>query len=100
MDHFVVKKIYETACGLVIPECAVPGVENLFATGKPCQLLYKEVSERCVQVCEKMGIHSDDDQDLYLLLNSMDEICWLVAQEMFRCGMEYQKGQLPKRRTQ
>ena len=97
MDERLVREIFETACGYVIPDCAVPGVENLFATGKPCQMKYREVWERSIRICEKMGIHPDDDRDLYLLLNCMDEICWLVAREMFRYGIEYQKGQLPKK---
>ena len=94
MDDRFLKSVFETACGLLMPEYTVPGVENMFASGKACQLIYKEVWKKCLEICEKMGIHPDDDIDLQFILNRMDEICWLVGCEMFRCGMEYQKGNL------
>jgi len=97
-DEFV-ENVFETVYGMSLPAFAVPGVENLFAKGQPCLMMYEEIRTVCRHLCDRLGAAEDsefdEDRDLSKLLFCMDEMCRLVGCEMFRCGVEYQKGLLP-----
>ena len=97
MDEDFVCDVFDTVYGLMLPEFAVPGVEDLFGKGKPCLTIYTEVNKAYLRVCERLGIGPEfgfppEDHDLNEILNGMDDICRVVGYAMFRYGMEYQKG--------
>lgn len=100
MDEDFVCDVFDTVYGLMLPEFAVPGVEDLFAKEKPGLALYIEVNKAYLRVCERLDIGPEygfppEDHDLNQILNGMDDICRIVGYAMFRYGMEYQKGTLP-----
>ena len=44
MQKYSFEDIYYTLCGDICEECAVPGVENVYAEGSDCDVLYCEMS--------------------------------------------------------
>lgn len=85
MDRLDIWAVYETVLGQALPEAAVPGVKNLFEAGMACDQLYEEVTAACARICKRLGA-ANEDKDLEIVLDSMNRICSLVSQEMFRCG--------------
>ena len=79
-------KIYETVTGQVLPEYAHPIGDDLFAPGKPCEALYEQARAAGQRICHRLGA-SDEDHDVEEIFTSMDQICRMVAFEMFRCGV-------------
>ncbi len=53
MDTF--QDIYETMLGLRVPEAQVPGVEDAFGPGLPCDRAYGEMREAYERVCQRLG---------------------------------------------
>ena len=88
-----VERVYLSAIGMIRNNCAIPGVNNLFAPGEKCDQLYAQVRDAYERVCKRLGgcdgeSHDEiaEDSDLNDILNLMDRICQEVAFEMFRCG--------------
>ena len=59
-------------------------VENLFADGTVCDELYGQIYDSKLRIYERLGV--DEDPDMELILDSLDRITRLVAQEMFHHG--------------
>ena len=56
-------ELYDTVRGLMAPEYAVAGVENLFAEGSYCQRRYDDMREAYARLCVRLG-EEDEDRDL------------------------------------
>ena len=85
MEEALIKIVYDTVAGYVTGPAAVPGVENAFAPGAPCQLLYGEMYDLL-----STRFDPDDDDDapvLEQILDDMDSIQKELAFRMFRLGM-------------
>ena len=78
--------LYETVTGQISDNFAVLGAENVFADGKPCDILYAQVQEACTRICQELGM--EESADLVFIVDSMDKISKAVAQEVFRFCME------------
>ena len=62
-------------------------VEDEFAEGKECCLLYESVYQAGRNLCERLG--EDEDSDVETILNGMERITKLLAMKMYeygRCG--------------
>ena len=68
-----------------LPEsCAI---EDEFAEGKECCLLYEGVYQAERNLCERLG--EDVDEDVEAILNGMERIARVLAMKMYeygRCG--------------
>ena len=65
-----------------LPEGVV--IEDEFAEGKECCLLYEGVYKAERNLCERLG--EDEDSDVETILNSMERITRLVSMKMYEYG--------------
>ena len=59
-------------------------VEDEFAEGKECCLLYEGVYQAGRNLCERLG--EDEDSDVEIILNGMERINRLVSLKMYEYG--------------
>ena len=59
-------------------------VEDEFAEGKECCLLYEGVYQAGRNLCERLG--EDEDEDVETILNGMERITRLVSLKMYEYG--------------
>ena len=87
--HTMTKKwiddIYMTLQGELIPEAAVPGVENLFEEGKPCYVHYGNMLRAYERLCQRLG-ENEDDPDVEIIISSFMAITNILAKRMFAYG--------------
>lgn len=85
MNTEYLQLLYDTVLGQVQESYAIPEAENLFESGKPCDLHYREAISAYERICQRLSVPAEDS-DLEQILHSMDAICRLVAFEMYRLG--------------
>ena len=59
-------------------------VEDEFAEGKECCLLYEGVYRAGRNLCDRLG--EDEDEDVETILNGMERITRILAMKMFEYG--------------
>ena len=59
-------------------------IQDEFAEGKECCLLYEGVYQAGRNLCERLG--EDEDSDVETILNSMERITRLVSLKMYDYG--------------
>ncbi len=59
-------------------------IEDEFAEGKECCLLYEGVYQAGRNLCERLG--EDEDSDVEIILNGMERINRLVSLRMYEYG--------------
>ena len=59
-------------------------IEDEFAKGKECCLLYEGVYQAGRNLCERLG--EDEDSDVEIILNGMERINRLVSLKMYEYG--------------
>ena len=67
---------------LSVPEGTV--IEDEFAEGKECCLLYEGVYKAGRNLCERLG--EDEDSDVEAILNGMERIARLLSMKMYEYG--------------
>ena len=67
-----------------IPEGAV--IEDEFAEGKECCLLYEGVYQAKQNLCERLG--EDEDRDVEAILSGMERIVRLLSMKMYEYGRQ------------
>lgn len=82
--------VYESLLGDLVPEYALDWVEDIFVPGHPCYDSYSQMREAYLRVCARLGSR-EEDADLEIMVNTMLDLCRVVALEMFRYGRIYQK---------
>lgn len=87
MNDFV-DEIYAALNGNVNPGRAIPWVENAFAEGKRCALLYEQVYEANIRLCKRLG-KADEDDDVELLIGNLFEIQKILCEKMFFYGYRF-----------
>ena len=65
----------------LLEPCAI---EDEFAEGKECCLLYESVYQAGRNLCERLG--EDEDSDVETILNGMERITRLVSLKMYEYG--------------
>lgn len=65
----------------LLEPCAI---EDEFAEGKECCLLYEGVYQAGRNLCERLG--EDEDSDVEIILNGMERINRLVSLRMYEYG--------------
>ena len=67
---------------LMLPEQHV--VEDEFAEGKECCLLYEGIYQAERNLCERLG--EDENEDVEAILNGMERITRILAMKMYEYG--------------
>lgn len=67
---------------LTLPEQHV--VEDEFAEGKECCLLYEGIYQAERNLCERLG--EDENEDVETILNGMERITRILAMKMYEYG--------------
>lgn len=88
MKNTFVEAVYLTLTDELLEEYCVPGVENLYAAGKPCDRYYSEMLEAYGRLRQRLNA-GDHDPDGEIMIDSMLAICWEVGYAMYRCGAEF-----------
>ena len=70
--------------GSLLPCLAWIEIEDEFAEGKECCLLYEGVYQAGRNLCERLG--EDEDSDVETILNGMERITRLVSLKMYEYG--------------
>lgn len=82
-----VDMVYDLVNGSRICQPNDPKVENLFDEGRECALLYDQVYEANLRLCQRLG--AEEDADVEMIINSLIRIGELVGKRMFYYGMEF-----------
>ncbi len=88
MDNQFMQDVYDTLNGDMLPGCGVPGVENLFAEGAKCELLYGEVYDAERRLEERLGIDGYDD-DVELIIRKLTDIQLEMCRYMYYYGAKF-----------
>lgn len=67
---------------LLLPEQYV--IEDEFAEGKECCLLYESIYQAERNLCERLG--EDENEDVETILNGMERITRILAMKMYEYG--------------
>ena len=86
-DPFI-EDVYGTLCGLLIEEARVPGVENLYAQGKPCMEWYSKALDAYRRLCDRLGV-AEEDEDVEVIFDSFLSICRETGYYMYRYGAQF-----------
>ena len=73
-----------TEATLSVPEGTV--IEDEFAEGKECCLLYEGVYKAGRNLCERLG--EDEDSDVEAILSGMERIARLLSMKMYEYGRQ------------
>lgn len=67
-------------------------IENEFAEGKPCDLLYQKVTEARERLCKRTGIDFED-ADILEIISGMEKISEICALKMYQYALLW--GDIP-----
>ncbi len=67
---------------LLLPEQYT--IEDEFAEGKECCILYEGIYQAERNLCERLG--EDENEDVETILNSMEKITRILAMKMYEYG--------------
>ena len=67
---------------LLLPEQHI--IEDEFAEGKECCLLYEGIYQAERNLCERLG--EDENEDVEAILNGMERITRILAMKMYEYG--------------
>lgn len=88
MKYNFTEAVYMTLTGDLCEENRVPGVENLYAEGAPCDRLYREMWDAYLRLLDRLGC-KDEDPDVDIIIDSLLRICEIVGHGMYRCGEKF-----------
>lgn len=66
----------------------VPGVENAFAPGAPCEGYYKEILDAYCRLCFRLG-DLEEDPDVEAILSASMSITDILCQKMYEYGEKF-----------
>ena len=90
MEKERIKAVYDSLQGLLTEEATVPGVEDQFAEGKPCALLYQMMLDAYHSLSMRLGCGAED-RDVETIISSLLGISEILGCEMYRLGAEESK---------
>ena len=88
MDQDFIDRVYDTLQGNLTEDACVPGVENLFAAGRTCDLMYEEIHAAYNRILQRLDAENEDP-DLEIILNAFLVICKETGQAMYRLGARF-----------
>ena len=84
MQEKYANRLYDTMAGLTEDGYGIPGVENIFAPGAPCDTLYTQAYEAGIRICQRLGV--DTDPDVELIFQNLEEVSRILGCRMFSYG--------------
>lgn len=81
----MLEKVYETMLGMLVEDQCVPGVENAFAQGTPCDKLYEEVLEAYSRILRRLDAENEDE-DIEVIIDAFLQMQRILCFQMFRYG--------------
>ena len=87
MHEKTVDIVYDLLIGTRIRQPDDMVVENLFAEGRECELLYSQVYDANLRICQRLGV--EEDSDVETIINSLLQICALTSKRMYYYGKEF-----------
>lgn len=88
MNILNAENVYLTLTGELLDDYVIPGVENAFARGSRCDILYEQIYDANQRLCARLG-QVDDDPDVELIINNFLEMNRILCLEMYRYGQIY-----------
>ena len=88
MKNQFIQDVYDTLQGQMSDGFEVPGVENLFALGAKCELLYREVYDAERRLEERLGV-DPYDEDVELIINKLSNIQDEMCRYMYYYGAKF-----------
>ena len=85
MNSITSEAIYQTLTGSTAEAYQVPGVENAFAEGSPCAVLYRQIYQANQRLCARLG-QTDSDPDVESIIDSFLEINKYLCLKMYQYG--------------
>ena len=79
--------VYDLLNGTRIRQPGDPDVENLFADGGACEVLYDQIYRANLHLCQRLGVA--EDPDIETIINSLLCICKLTGKRMYRYSAEF-----------
>ncbi len=83
-----IEDVYNTVQGNLIPDACIPGVENLFSDGSPCDQAYEQMHNAYQRLLQRLN-KKDDDQDVETIIHSMLTISAHVGTAMYLYGAKF-----------
>ena len=85
MDNRYTEAVYQTLTGQLLPEYQIPGIENTFAPGSKCAILYQRIYNAKLRLCQRLGV-TDDDADIEDIANAYEDIMEYLCAKMYAYG--------------
>ena len=79
--------VYYTLLGETIDDAKVPDVENLFFSGSPCDLNYKQMLCAYKRLCHRLN-QVNEDPDVEIIINALLENQRIIALKMYEYGVK------------
>lgn len=87
-DYFV-ELVYDSMQGsLVVP---LPQVENEFAPGSRCEVLYGDVLAAYGRLCQRLG-QGEEDPDVEIIIDSFLQMQRILCMKMYEYGAQFGNG--------
>lgn len=85
MQEDFAKQVYNTLNGYYVPSFCVPGVENAFASGKPCMVLYGEALDAYQRIYSRLGT-GEENEDVEVIMNALLDISEILGLKTYHYG--------------
>ena len=82
---FNAEEVYDTLLGEYVDGAEVPGVQNIYAPGGPCDRNYTAMLEAYERLCRRLNCR-DEDPDVEIIIDSLLENQRMIALKMFEYG--------------
>jgi len=82
------ERVYETLTGQILPQYALPGVENAFEEGSKCMELYTQMLEAYERLRTRLGI-TEEDPDVEIIIGNLMQIEREISHKMFYYGTRF-----------
>ena len=90
MENVMAQRVYDSLSGELLGEYRVPGVEDAFAEGKPCERLYRRVLEAYERLRTRLET-VDEDADVESIIDDFLAINRIIGLKMYEYGYEHGK---------
>ena len=88
MERQLKDRIYDTLNGANMMGDYVEGVENLFAPGEDCEVLYSRVMDAYERLCRRLGVQ-EEDEDVEIIIGCMMDIERRLSCAMYDYGAKF-----------
>ena len=88
MNNITAESVYETLTDALTEPYQVPGVENAFTEGAPCDKLYREVYQANIRLCQRLG-QPEADPDVETIINNLLTITREIGLKMYHYGQTF-----------